>query len=109
MSAQGNLAEFVKQRPEAKAYYELASADLKFVLPEPGFLEGIKSKDKPILKMTHVSFKCAAPRVHLCSLRYVSLHAWTCSACARHLALLRNAHEACFCQNMLNYVKLVSA
>lgn len=57
--AQGNLAEFVKQRPEAKAYYELASADLKFVLPEPGFLEGIKSKDKPILKMTHVSFKCA--------------------------------------------------
>lgn len=54
----------MKQRPEAKAYYELASADLKFVLPEPGFLEGIKSKDKPILKMTHVSFKCApgAPR-----------------------------------------------
>jgi len=57
----GNLAEFVKQRPEAKAYYELASADLKFVLPEPGFLEGIKSKDKPILKMTHVSFQCAPP------------------------------------------------
>ena len=49
----------MKQRPEAKAYYELASADLKFILPEPGFLEGIKSKDKPILKMTHVSFKCA--------------------------------------------------
>ena len=58
--AQGNLAEFVKQRPEAKAYYELASADLKFILPEPGFLEGIKSKDKPILKMTHVAFKCAS-------------------------------------------------
>ena len=55
----------MKQRPEAKAYYELASADLKFILPEPGFLEGIKSKDKPILKMTHVSFKCAprAPRL----------------------------------------------
>ena len=76
----------MKQRPEAKAYYELASADLKFVLPEPGFLEGIKSKDKPILKMTHVSFKCAALPVHLCSLRYLPLPAWTCSACARHSA-----------------------
>jgi elongation factor 3 len=47
----GNLAEFVKQKPEARAYYELASENIKFVLPEPGFLEGIKSKDRAVLKM----------------------------------------------------------
>ena len=32
----------------------------KFVLPEPGFLEGVKTKDRPILKMMKVAFKCAA-------------------------------------------------
>jgi hypothetical protein len=31
------------------------------VLPEPGFLEGVKTKDRPILKMMKVAFKCAAP------------------------------------------------
>lgn len=55
---QGNLSEFVKKKPEARSYYELASSQgLSFVLPEPGFLEGVKTKDRPILKMHHVSFK----------------------------------------------------
>ena len=55
---QGNLSEFVKRKPEARSYYELASAQgLKFVLPEPGFLEGVKTKDRPILKMMKVAFK----------------------------------------------------
>ena len=52
----GNLSEFVKARPEAKAYYELASETLTFTLPEPGFLEGVKSKGKAILKMSNVYF-----------------------------------------------------
>ncbi|EKX48372.1 hypothetical protein GUITHDRAFT_68804, partial [Guillardia theta CCMP2712] len=52
----GNLAEFVRQKPEAKAYYELASEEVTFTLPEPGFLEGVKSKGKAILKMSDVSF-----------------------------------------------------
>jgi len=52
----GNLAEFVKQKPEAKAYYELDAASITFTFPEPGFLEGIKSKDKAVLKMRDVSF-----------------------------------------------------
>jgi hypothetical protein len=42
---QGNLSEFVKIRPEAKAYYELGSASLKFILPKPGFLDGIKGRE----------------------------------------------------------------
>ncbi|KAK9830243.1 hypothetical protein WJX72_010523 [[Myrmecia] bisecta] len=53
----GNLSEFVKRVPEARSYYTLAAATQKFVLPEPGFLEGIKSKDRAILKMQKVAFR----------------------------------------------------
>ena len=53
----GNLSEFVKKVPEAKSYYELSAAVQTFRFPEPGFLEGVKTKDKAILKMTDVSFK----------------------------------------------------
>ncbi|KAJ3171897.1 translational elongation factor EF-1 alpha [Geranomyces variabilis] len=52
----GNLSKFVEKKPEAKHYYELSAALTKFVFPEPGFLEGIKSKDKAILKMAGVNF-----------------------------------------------------
>lgn len=52
----GNLAKFVEQKPEARSYYELTDANIKFKFPEPGFLEGIKSKDKAILKMLNVDF-----------------------------------------------------
>lgn len=52
----GNLSEFVKQCPEAKSYYELSSNILKFTFPDPGFLEGVKNKDKAILKMSNVDF-----------------------------------------------------
>ena len=51
----------MKQRPEAQSYYELDASPLKFILPEPGFLEGIKSKDRAILKMHRVGFGCACP------------------------------------------------
>ena len=50
------MSEFVKVRPEARSYYELAAASMKFALPEPGFLEGVKSKDRAILKMTRIGF-----------------------------------------------------
>ena len=53
----GNLSEFVKQKPEARSYYELSAATIKFTFPEPGYLEGVKTKDKGILKMTRVAFK----------------------------------------------------
>ena len=53
---QGNLSEFVKRVPEAQAYYNLEAASTKFAFPEPGFLEGIKTKDKAILKMARVGF-----------------------------------------------------
>ena len=52
----GNLTELVKHRPEAKSYYNLQDSQTKWVLPEPGFLEGINSKDRAILKMRDVNF-----------------------------------------------------
>jgi elongation factor 3 len=52
----GNLSEFVKKVPEARSYYNLEDATQKFRFPEPGFLEGIKTKDKAILKMAKVAF-----------------------------------------------------
>uniref|UniRef100_A0A6C0CTE8 ABC transporter domain-containing protein n=1 Tax=viral metagenome TaxID=1070528 RepID=A0A6C0CTE8_9ZZZZ len=52
----GNLAKFVEQHPEALSYYELSATPIKFKLTEPGFLEGVKTKDKAILKMHQASF-----------------------------------------------------
>ncbi len=48
----GNLEKFVQQVPEAKSYYTLeAQADYKFRLPDPPLLEGVKTKEKSLLKM----------------------------------------------------------
>jgi len=53
----GNLSAFIKLHPEAKAYYELkAVGPLKFRFPDPGYLEGVKSKAKALLKMRNVGF-----------------------------------------------------
>ena len=52
----GNLTEFVKQVPEAASYYSLEASTITWKFPEPGFLEGVKTKDKAILKMTGMSF-----------------------------------------------------
>jgi elongation factor 3 len=53
----GNLSEFVKVKPEAKSYYTLSESAFSFKLPEPGFLEGVKSKDRAILKMMKVGYQ----------------------------------------------------
>jgi len=52
----GNLSCFVEKKPEAKSYYELSETAVKFAFPEPGFLDGVKSKDKAILKMSTASY-----------------------------------------------------
>ncbi|AGE49988.1 elongation factor 3 [Paramecium bursaria Chlorella virus Can18-4] len=52
----GNLSAFVAKRPEAAAYYDLKDATAKWEFPEPGFLEGITSKDRAIMKLRGVSF-----------------------------------------------------
>jgi elongation factor 3 len=54
----GNLEKFVQQVPEAKSYYTLEAAeDYKFKLPDPPLLEGVKTKEKSLLKMRKVGFQ----------------------------------------------------
>ncbi|KAL5596391.1 hypothetical protein BROUX41_006688 [Berkeleyomyces rouxiae] len=53
----GNLAEFVKKCPSAKSYYELGASEIEFTFPEPGFLEGVKTKAKAILRATKMTFQ----------------------------------------------------
>ncbi|ORY91239.1 P-loop containing nucleoside triphosphate hydrolase protein [Syncephalastrum racemosum] len=53
----GNLSEFVKKVPSAAAYYSLEDTQLSFRFPEPGLLEGIKTKERAIVKMKNVDFQ----------------------------------------------------
>ncbi|KAI8976025.1 P-loop containing nucleoside triphosphate hydrolase protein [Pilobolus umbonatus] len=53
----GNLSEFVKKVPRAASYYSLEATQIKFTFPEPGFLEGIKTKERAIMKMKNVDFQ----------------------------------------------------
>ncbi|KAL0083058.1 P-loop containing nucleoside triphosphate hydrolase protein [Phycomyces blakesleeanus] len=53
----GNLSEFVKKVPKAASYYSLDATQIRFAFPEPGYLEGIKTKERAILKMKNVDFQ----------------------------------------------------
>merc|ERR1719421_1729780 len=50
------LTEFVEKHPEKKSYFELSNEIMKFTFPDPGPLEGVKSRSKVILRMNNVSF-----------------------------------------------------
>ena len=53
----GQLINFMNKCPDAKAYFSFAESVQVFHFPQPGPLEGIKSKTKAILKLTGASFK----------------------------------------------------
>jgi elongation factor 3 len=53
----GNLREFVKKCPSAKSYYELGASEMEFKFPEPGYLEGVKTKAKAIIRVNKMSFQ----------------------------------------------------
>jgi elongation factor 3 len=54
----GNLEAFVGHVPEARAYFQLDVAeDYQFKLPDPPFLDGVKTKEKALMKMRDVSFQ----------------------------------------------------
>jgi elongation factor 3 len=52
----GNLAAFVKIRPEAKSYYTLSASNVQFKFPPPGILSGVKSQTRAIIRMSNVSY-----------------------------------------------------
>lgn len=53
----GNLENFVKKVPSARSYYELGASEMEFKFPEPGFLEGVKTKAKAIIRVSNMSFQ----------------------------------------------------
>ncbi|BDD61707.1 hypothetical protein MAP00_006737 [Monascus purpureus] len=52
----GNLAAFVKVKPEAKSYYTLSATNVQFKFPPPGILSGVKSHTRAILRISNVSY-----------------------------------------------------
>ena len=53
----GNLTEYVAKNPKAKQFFELKSATgWKMQFPQPGFIEGVKSKGKPLMKMANCTY-----------------------------------------------------
>ncbi len=71
-------------KPEARTYYELSAATLKFVFPRPGFLEGIKGRSQAITKMTNVRDATLSAPAHLSFLlRFMEI------ACARWCRMVR--------------------
>ncbi|KAK5138554.1 translational elongation factor EF-1 alpha [Meristemomyces frigidus] len=53
----GKLSEFVRRVPSAKSYYELGASEMEFKFPEPGFLEGVKTKAKAIVRVNNMTFQ----------------------------------------------------
>merc|ERR1711988_1720014 len=53
------LTQFVEKYPEKKAYFELSNEIMKFNFPEPGAMEGVKSRSKVVLRMNNVYFQYA--------------------------------------------------
>jgi len=53
----GTLSEFVKRVPSARSYYELGASEMEFKFPEPGFLEGVKTKAKAIVRVNNMTFQ----------------------------------------------------
>mmetsp|Transcript_41092 Transcript_41092/g.75179 ORF Transcript_41092/g.75179 Transcript_41092/m.75179 type:complete len:749 (+) Transcript_41092:20-2266(+) len=53
----GKMSKFVEKQPQAKHYFELATTDLKFVFPEPGRLEGIRTSTQRFMEMENVNYR----------------------------------------------------
>jgi elongation factor 3 len=52
----GNLDEYVKVNPAARSYFSLSASKMKFKFPQPGPIEGVKSKGKALMKMSGCTF-----------------------------------------------------
>merc|ERR1712013_959271 len=51
------LTQFVEKYPEKKTYFEFSNEVMKFTFPEPGSMEGVKSRSKVVLRMNNVYFQ----------------------------------------------------
>lgn len=55
-SFRGNLDKFISTNPDARAYFSLKEAKLKFKFPQPGPISGVKSRSKALMKITNCTF-----------------------------------------------------
>ena len=55
-SYHGNLNKFLELNPEAASLFSLRETKLKFRFPQPGPIEGVKSRSKALMKMAHCTF-----------------------------------------------------
>ena len=55
-SFRGNLDKFIELNPDSRSFFSLKEAKLKFKFPNPGPIEGIKSRSKALMKMTKCDF-----------------------------------------------------
>ena len=52
----GNLDKFMQANPEARAFFNIRESKLKFKFPQPGPIEGVKSRSKALMKMVKCDF-----------------------------------------------------
>ena len=52
----GNLDRFIALNPDSRAYFSIKESKLKFKFPQPGPIEGVKSRSKALMKMSHCDF-----------------------------------------------------
>jgi elongation factor 3 len=52
----GNLEKFMETNPEARAYFSIKESKLAFTFPQPGPIEGVKSRSKALMKISKSSF-----------------------------------------------------
>ena len=52
----GNLAAFVRVKPEAKSYYTLSASLVQFKFPNPGILTSVKSSTRAIIRMQNCTY-----------------------------------------------------
>jgi elongation factor 3 len=54
----GRMSDFVRVQPQAKHYFELSTSEdsIKFIFPDPGRLEGVKTSTQKFLEMEGVDF-----------------------------------------------------
>lgn len=53
----GNLSDLTKIDPNVQSYFQMKSTKgLKFKFPNPGFVDGVKSRGMPLMKIDNVNF-----------------------------------------------------
>merc|ERR1719296_375868 len=52
----GNLDELVKIKPSLRSFFSISESKMKFKFPQPGPIEGVKSKGKALMKMSKCTF-----------------------------------------------------